>query len=47
MCVCLCKPELTSLGRVLYKKDIFYFIFLKNVVSDKPDILPESQVTKE
>ena len=46
MCVCLCKPEHTPLGRVLYKNDILYF-FLKNVVSGKPDILFESQVTKE
>ena len=29
------------------KRIFCIFFFLKNVVSDKPDVLPESQVTKE
>ena len=46
MCVCLCKPELTGLGRVLYKNDILYFLN-KFVQINQIFILSESQMTKE
>ena len=48
MCVCLCKPEHISLGRVLYKHDRYVVFFKTNIAHiNQIFILSESQMTKE